>query len=58
MPEPGGLTLDTAVETIRVIAGSGAPVVAFGATATMPRPDGDLAKTTDAVAVLAEAALA
>ncbi|MEA2579033.1 MAG: arginase [Chloroflexota bacterium] len=58
MPEPGGLTLDTAVETIRVIAGSGVPVVAFGATATMPRPDGDLAKTTDAVAVLAEAALA
>jgi arginase len=58
MPEPGGLTLDTAVETIRVIAGSGVPVFAFGATATMPRPDGDLAKTTDAVAVLAEAALA
>jgi arginase len=58
MPEPGGLTLDTAVEAIRVIAGSGVPVVAFGATATMPRPDGDLAKTTDAVAVLAEAALA
>ncbi|MEA2613234.1 MAG: arginase [Chloroflexota bacterium] len=58
MPEPGGLTLDTAVDTIRVFAGSGAPVVAFGATATMPRSDGDLAKTTDAVAVLAEAALA
>jgi arginase len=58
MPEPGGLTLATAVETIRVIAGSGAPVIGFGATATMRRPDGDLVKTTDAVAALAEAALA
>ena len=58
MPEPHGLTLDTAVETIRVIVRSGAPVIGFGPTATMPRPDGDLAKTTDAVAVLAEAALA
>ena len=58
MPEPDGLTLDTAVGTIRVIAGSGAPVIGFGPTATMPRPDGDLAKTTEAVAILAEAALA
>ena len=58
MPEPDGLALATAVEAIRLIAGSGAPVIGFGATATMPRPDGDLEKTTDAVAVLAEAALA
>lgn len=58
MPEPDGLALDTAVETIRLIAGSGAPVIGFGATATMPRPDGDLEKTTDAAAALAEAALA
>jgi arginase len=58
MPEPHGLTLDTAVETIRAIARSGAPVIGFGATATMPRPDGDLTKTTEAAAALAEAALA
>jgi arginase len=57
MPEPGGLALDTAVETIRIIARSGAPVVAFGPTATMTGPGRDIEKTVDAVAVLAEAAL-
>ena len=57
MPEPDGLTLGTAVETIRVIAGSGTPVVGFGATAAMPRAERDLDKTVDAVATLAEAAL-
>lgn len=56
MPEPGGLSLDTAIESIRVIAQSGAPVVAFGATAVMTG-SGDIAKTVDAVAALAEAAL-
>jgi arginase family enzyme len=59
MPEPDGLALSTAVETIRVIAGSGAPIVGFGATAVMTgnRGGGDLAKTVDAVADLAAAAL-
>lgn len=57
MPEPHGLTLDTAVETIRVIARSGAPVLGFGATAIMTGGGGDIEKTVDAVAGLAEAAL-
>ena len=57
MPEPDGLALDTAIETIRVIARSGAPVVGFGATAVMPRAGADIEKTVDAVAALAEAAL-
>ena len=35
MPEPDGLRLDTAIETIRAIARSGTPVVAFGATSVM-----------------------
>ena len=56
-PEPDGLALDTAIETIRVIAASGAPVVGFGATAVMAGSGGDLAKTVDAVADLAAAAL-
>jgi arginase len=57
MPEPDGLALDTAAETIRVIAGGGAPVIGFGATAVMPRSDADIERTVDAVAVLTEAAL-
>ncbi|MBA2300485.1 MAG: arginase family protein [Chloroflexi bacterium] len=57
MPEPDGLTLDTAVETIRVIARSGAPIVGFGATAVMTGAGGDLEATVEAVATLAEAAL-
>lgn len=56
-PEPDGLTLDTAIETIRVIARSGAPIVGFGATAVMTGTGGDLAKTVDAVADLAATAL-
>ena len=56
-PEPDGLALDTAIETIRVIAASGAPIVGFGATAVMAGSGGDLAKTVDAVADLAAAAL-
>jgi arginase len=57
MPEPHGLALDTAADTVRVIAGSGAPVIGFGATALMPRSGADIERTVDAVAVLAEAAL-
>jgi arginase len=57
MPEPDGLALETAIETIRTIARSGAPVVGFGATAVMTGSGGDLERTVDAVAALAEAAL-
>ena len=57
MPEPDGLSLDDAVRSVRAIATSGAPVIAFGATAAMPRDGGDLDATTDAVATLTEAAL-
>ena len=57
MPEPDGLSLGTATETIRVIARSGAPVVAFGATAVMTRDGADIEKTVDAVVALAAAAL-
>jgi arginase len=57
MPEPDGLALDTAIETIRVIARRGAPVIGFGATAVMTGSGGDIERTVDAVALLAEAAL-
>ena len=57
MPEPDGLALETAIDTIRVIARSGAPVVGFGATAVMANAGGDIETTVDAVAALAEAAL-
>ena len=56
-PEPDGLALETAAATIRLIARSGAPVIAFGATALVPGSDDDVERTVDAVAVLAEAAL-
>ena len=56
-PEPDGLALGTAIETIRVIAASGAPIVGFGATAVMTGSGGDLEKTVEAVADLAAAAL-
>lgn len=56
MPEPEGLSLDTALATVRAIAVSGAPVVGFGATAAMAGR-GDLAATADAIAALADAAL-
>jgi arginase len=57
MPEPDGLALDTAVEAVRTIARSGAPVFGFGATAVMPGTGRDIEKTVDAVTALAEAAL-
>lgn len=56
MPEPGGLSLETAVAAVRTIAGA-APVAGFGATAVLIGRGGDPARTADAVAVLAEAAL-
>ncbi len=58
MPEPDGLSLLTATATVRAVATSGAPVIAFGATAAMRRDDADMGATVDAVAALAEAALA
>ena len=57
MPEPDGLALETAIETIQAIARSGAPVIGFGATAVMTGSGGDIERTVDAVAALAEAAL-
>ncbi len=57
MPEPDGLALETAIATIRAIARSGAPVIGFGATAVMTGRGGDIERTVDAVAALAEAAL-
>ncbi len=56
MPEPAGLALETAAAAVRAIAGSG-PVLGFGATAAMVRPDLDLDPTVDAIATLAAAAL-
>jgi arginase len=62
MPEPDGLTLETAVTTVRTIAASGAPIIGFGATAVMiDGSDPDIERraeaTVDAVATLTEAAL-
>ncbi len=57
-PEAYGISLGTAVATVRTIATSGTPVIGFGATAVMPREDADMGATVDAVAALAEAALA
>lgn len=55
MPEADGLSLETAVGSIRALA-EAIPVVGFGAT-TINLDNGDLARTVDAVAALAEAAL-
>jgi arginase family enzyme len=57
MPEPGGLDLSTAIGAIRSAA-ERAPVLGVGATAAMARPGIDLDPTIDAIAALAEAALA
>jgi len=56
MPEPDGMSLETAVAAVRAIAAAG-PVVGFGATAMMTGRGGDPARTADAIAVLAEAAI-
>jgi arginase family enzyme len=56
MPEPDGLDLAVAVAAVRTMVASG-PVIGFGATAVMARPDRSLEPTADAVAALTEAAL-
>jgi arginase len=56
MPEPDGLALETAVATIRVLAGA-MPVVGFGPTG-VTLANGDAPKTVAAAARLAEAAFA
>lgn len=55
MPEPDGLSLDTAARTIRTLAAA-MPVVGFGPTG-ITLANGDAERTTDAVALLAESAL-
>jgi arginase len=56
MPEPKGLSVWTATIAIRLLAATN-KIVGFGPTATMPRPGADMAKHTDVVAQLVEAAL-
>lgn len=55
MPEPDGLSLDTAARTIGTLAAA-MPVVGFGPTG-ITLANGDAERTADAVALLAEAAL-
>jgi arginase len=55
MPEPGGLSLETAVASVRTLAGA-APVVGFGATG-VNLDRGDATATLEAVVTLVEAAL-
>ncbi len=54
MPEPDGLSLETAIAAIGVLA-QAAPVLGYGAT-TISLPNGDVARTVDAAAALACAA--
>jgi arginase len=54
LPEPGGMSLETALGAIRVLAGTG-PVVGIGFT-TMTLGNGDAARTTAAVESLTIAA--
>ena len=56
MPEPDGLSVDTSVEALRILARNNR-VLGFGPTATMPRSGTDLNKTAEVVAQLTEAAL-
>jgi arginase len=56
MPEPDGLSLETAARAIRTLAAR-IPVVGFGATGLNLVRQGDRPKTVDAVATLIEAAL-
>lgn len=56
MPEPGGISVETAVAAVATIAGTG-PVLGFGATAAMARDGLDLRRTVSVIAELAEAAL-
>jgi arginase len=56
MPEPDGISLETALRAVRTVAGAG-PVAGVGATAILVGRGGDPERTADAVALLAEAAL-
>lgn len=57
MPEPNGLSLETALSAVRTIAAAG-PVAGFGATAILIGRGGDADRTIDAAVTLAAAALA
>lgn len=56
MAEPDGLSVDTAVAALRILASTNR-VVGFGPTATMARPEFDLGHHADIVARITEAAL-
>ena len=56
LPEPGGLSIETAVRAVRALAVVG-PVIGFGAS-TISLGNGDTARTVDATASLAAAAFA
>jgi arginase len=56
MPEPEGLSVDTATECLRILARN-IRVLGFGPTATMPRDDIDISHHTDIVVRLTAAAL-
>ncbi len=56
MPEPGGMSLETAVAAIGAIRGAG-PIAGFGATAVLFGRGGDAERTVDAVVTLVDAAL-
>jgi arginase len=56
MPEPAGLSVDTAAECLRILARNNR-VLGFGPTATMPHDDVDMSHHTDIVVRLTEAAL-
>lgn len=56
MPEPDGLSLETAVTVVRTLAAA-IPVVGFGPTG-ITLANGDAGRTADAVAALSEAAFA
>lgn len=59
MPEPGGISLETALAAIAILARA-MPVAGLGTTAIMLRPttsETDVERTIDAVAAIAEAAL-
>jgi arginase len=57
MPEPNGLSLETALAAVRTIAAAG-PVAGFGATAILFGRGGNGDRTIDAAVALAAAALA
>jgi len=56
MPEPNGISLDTALAAVRTIAAAG-PVAGFGATAILFGRGGDPERTLDAAVRLGEGAL-